>query len=178
MIDAEGTNLRQVTFSGLPSTSFPLWSPDGARLLFQTHADAYVLDLSKNLQEQKPQPLPPLAHAGDYFVGWDWSPDGKRLCGAFRGRDGVEIGYFSFETGRYEKVAAFDGQPMWLPDSRRFVFAHEGKAFIANTETKNVREFFSHEPEQIRGVAVSRDGKLLYYTLFSSESDIWLLDLE
>lgn len=178
MIDAEGTNLRQVTFGGLPSTSFPLWSPDGARLLFQSHADAYVLDLSKNLEEQKPQPLPPLAHAGDYFVGWDWSPDGKKLCGAFRGAHGVEVGYFSFETGRYEKVAAFDGQPMWLPDSRRFVFAQEGKAFIANTETKNVREFFSHEPEQVRGVAVSRDGKLLYYTLFSSESDIWLLDLE
>lgn len=28
-IDADGTNLRQVTFGGLPGTSFPLWSPDG-----------------------------------------------------------------------------------------------------------------------------------------------------
>jgi hypothetical protein len=36
---------------------------------------------------------------------------------------------------------------------------------------------FSRPPQQVRSVAVSRDGKLLYYTLFSSESDIWLLEL-
>jgi Tol biopolymer transport system component len=67
---------------------------------------------------------------------------------------------------------------MWLPDSRRFVFVHAGKVFLANTETKKVREFYSHQPEEIRSAAVSRDGHLLYYTLFSSESDIWLLDLD
>jgi hypothetical protein len=41
-----------------------------------------------------------------------------------------------------------------------------------------VRELISRPPEQIRSVAVSRDGHLLYYTLLSTESDIWLLNLE
>ncbi|HKB67899.1 MAG TPA: hypothetical protein VKC61_18720 [Pyrinomonadaceae bacterium] len=66
---------------------------------------------------------------------------------------------------------------MWLPDSRRFVFSHEGKAFIADIETRTVREMYSRQPEEVRSIAVSHDGRLLYYTLFSSESDIWLLEL-
>jgi hypothetical protein len=65
---------------------------------------------------------------------------------------------------------------MWLGDSRRFVFTHEGKVFIANIDTKKVRQMFS-QPDQIRSVAVSHDGHLLYYTRFTSESDIWLLEL-
>jgi len=51
----------------------------------------------------------------------------------------------SFDTGRYEKLAEYYDLPMWLPDSRRFVFSHEGKAFIADIETKKVREMFSIE---------------------------------
>ena len=175
-IDADGTNLRQVTFGALPATSFPLWSPDGKQLLFRTNHVSYLLELSQDFRTQTPQPLPTPNNPDDYFVAWDWSPDGKKLGGAF-GRPGTNaIGYFSFESKRYEYVGDYDALPTWLPDSRRFVFAHQGKAFIADTETKKVRELFARQPEQIRSIAVSRDGRLLYYTLFSSESDIWLVD--
>ena len=85
---------------------------------------------------------------------------------------------FSFETKRYEKVADYQTIPMWLPDSRRMVFAHEGKAYIVDIQSKKVKELFSRPPEQIRSIAVSRDGKLIYYTLASTESDVWLLDLD
>jgi TolB protein len=177
MIDADGTNLRQITFGGMPGTSFPLWSPDGKQLLFRTNKVSYLLDLSKSWQEQTPLPIPPLDRPDDFFVSWDWSPDGKKLGGTFSGSSGVGIGYFSFETGRYEKLGEYDAQPMWLPDSRRFTFTHDGKVFIANIETKKIRELFPRPSEQIRSAAISRDGRLLYYTLFTSESDIWLLDL-
>jgi eukaryotic-like serine/threonine-protein kinase len=178
MIDADGTNLRQITFTGRPGTSFPLFSPDGAQLLFRSNKLSYLLDLSRDLKEQTPQPLPPQENEGDYFVAWDWSPDGKKLAGMFSGNNGLGIGYFSFETKRYEKLANYDALPMWFPDSNRIVFSNEGKALVADISTKKVRELISHQPEQIRSVSVSHDGKLLYYTLSSSESDIWLLDLE
>jgi TolB protein len=182
MIDADGTNPTQVTFGrqqgSQQGTSFPLFSPDGSQLLFRTNKLSYLLDLSRDLKEQIPQPLPSQEKEGDYFVAWDWSPDGKKLAGTFNGNSGLWLGYFSFETKRYEKVANYDGQPMWLPDSNRFIFSNEGKALIANILTKKVRELPSHQPEQIRSIAVSHDGHLLYYTLSSSESDIWLLDLE
>jgi serine/threonine protein kinase len=177
-IDADGTNISQVTFTGIPGTSFPLWSPDGRQLLFRTNRMSYLLDLNQGWQQQTPQPLPTLDNPDDFFVAWDWSLDGKKLCGTFSGKSGSGIGYYSFDTRRYEKLVAYDELPMWLPDSRRFVFSHEGKAFIADIESKKVREMFSHQPEQVRSIAVSRDGRLLYYTLSSSESDIWLLELD
>ena len=34
------------------------------------------------------------------------------------------------------------------------------------------------EHPQIYVIDISSDGKLLYYSVYSSESDIWLLDLE
>lgn len=139
---------------------------------------SYLLDLSKGFQDQTPQALPTPDDADGRFAAWDWSPDGKKLAVGFNGTRTNGVSWLSLETKRFERLGDYDALSMWLPDSRRFVFAHDGKAFVANTETKKIREMFSHAPEQIRSVAVSRDGKLLYYTLFSSESDIWLLDLE
>jgi eukaryotic-like serine/threonine-protein kinase len=174
-IDADGTNLRQVTYLAGAATSFPLWSPDDTKILFNADRVTYIMDLSKSWQEQKLQKLPPPDRPGDYIVAWDWSPDGKKLALEFSLGG---LGYFSFETGRYEKLSDYDAQPMWLADSLRYVFMHDDKVLMANIETKKVREIFSHQPEQIRSVTVSRDGRLLYYTLFSSESDIWLLELD
>ena len=76
------------------------------------------------------------------------------------------------EGGRLERA------PSWLPDSRHLVFANEGKAYIADTSTKKVRELLGRPTEQIRSVGVSRHGRLLYYTLNSTESDVWLLNLD
>ena len=45
-------------------------------------------------------------------------------------------------------------------------------------KTKRVREVFSSGENEIRFVDVSPDGELLYYSIYSSESDIWLMDLE
>ena len=90
----------------------------------------------------------------------------------------MSMALFSFDKNRYEDLGEYASQPMWLPDSRRFVFASGNKVFLGNIETRKVREVYSMPSEQIRSVAVSRDGRLLYYTLFSSESDIWLVDLE
>ncbi len=67
---------------------------------------------------------------------------------------------------------------MWLPDSRRLVFSHEGKIHIADTMTKVVKPLLTEPMPHVRSVVVSRDGSLLYYTVFSSESDVWMLDLD
>lgn len=176
-IDVETTSLKQITFDSPPSTSFPIWSPDGKKLLFRRDAVTLIIDVGKSWGEQTPQALPALGNPDSHFIVWDWSPDGRKLAGTFGGAQ-TGLGYFSFDTQRYEQIADFSSQPYWLPNSRRFVFANEGKAFIADTISKIVRELPIHEPEQIRSIVVSKDGRLLYYTASSSESDIWLLDLE
>ena len=175
-IDADGTNLRQVTFHGSAETSFPIWSPDGQKLICRIDLVPVILDMTRAWAEQTPQPLP-RPDISDRFVVWDWSPDGKKLAGFFEGRE-TGIGYFSFETNRYERIAEVNALPMWLPDSRRLVYSHEGKAFIADIITKKTRELFARPPDEIRAVAVNRDNRLLYYMVASAESDIWLLNLE
>ncbi len=109
------------------------------------------------------------------FVAWDWSPDGEKLAGAF-GVNTSGVGFYSFAARKYEKLADVDAYPVWLSDSRRFIFSTEGKAYIADVVTKRVRPFFDAGQEQVRSLGIARDDSLLYFSVYESESDIWLLD--
>jgi hypothetical protein len=66
--------------------------------------------------------------------------------------------------------------PVWLSDSRRLVFSVEGKAYIADIVNGHVREVFDSGYEEIRGIGISNNDRLLYLSVQESESDIWLLD--
>ena len=178
MVDVDAGNLRQLTFdsSGAGDTTFPLWSPDGTQIFFRRDGVGSLIDINKGWTEQEPQPLPTPENGGR-FLGWDWSPDGKRVIGTISGPTGG-IGYFSFETGRYEVVIDFGSSPMWLPDGTRFIFFTQTRAYIGDIKTKRVREIFSSREGEFRSIDISPDGALLYFTVYSAESDIWLLDLE
>jgi len=176
MLDADATNLRQLTFGTVGDTTFPIWAPDGTHILFRTNFVSFMLDVNKPWTEQplKQLPLPP---ENQRFVAWDWSPDGKRLIGSLTASRTL-VGSFSFETSEYEKLTDFGGAAMWLPDSTRFVFLFNNKVYVGDINTRRVREIFSTNENEIRSVDVSPDGKLLYFTMYLSESDIWMMDLE
>ena len=175
-LDIEGTNLRQLTSGSERGASFPLWSPDGRQILFQHNSVNAVIDADKDWTQQTPRFLPAPEGRAD-FVAWDWSPDGRKLAVTFvRPRPGV--GYYSLAEHRYERVTDAGSYPMWLSDSRRVVYAAGGKAYLADTLTKRVREIFDAGEERIRSVGIARDDRLLYFTIHESESDIWLLDLQ
>ncbi len=171
-IDVEGTNLRQLSFDSPGDTTFPLWSPDGKRLLFQRSRVNVLFDLNKDWASQT---LEPLAAIEKTFVAWDWSQDGRKLIGTYM--DGP-IAYFSFDTNRYEKVSDAGAYPMWLPDGVRYVCLSEGKAFIGDISTKRIREILSLPDARIEAIGISRDGQFIYFTAFTSDSDVWLLDLQ
>ncbi len=172
-IDADGTNLRQVSFDSPGDATLPLWSPDGTRLLFQRNRLNVILDLHKDWSSQTLQELPKPEKT---FAAWDWSQDGKKLIGTFT--DG-QIGYYSFETNKYVRVDSnIGGYPMWLPDSAGYICLSDSKAFLGNISTKGAREILALRDAQIHGIAVSRDGQYLYFSAYTTESDIWLLDLQ
>jgi serine/threonine protein kinase len=173
IVNADGTNLRQLTFNSPGDASFPIWSPDGSRILFQRDRNNVILDLNKDWPSQTLQQLPEPEKA---FVVWDWSPDGKKLIGTFTGS---QIGYFSFETNRYEIVSDVGSFPMWLADSSRYLCLSGDQAYLGNISSKGLRALFSLRGDaELRGLAISRDAKLLYFSAYSTESDVWLLDLQ
>lgn len=176
LLDADATNLRQLSFDSPSNTSFPVWSPDGTQIVFRRNFENTVLEVNKSWAEQNLRLLP--MPAGEQrFLVWDWSPDGKRLIGNLSGPPSV-IGAFILETNQYERLADFGASPMWLADSTRFIFVFDRKVYIGDIKTRRVREVFSSGEQEIRSVDISTDGELLYYSAYSSESDIWLLDLE
>ncbi|HVE56186.1 MAG TPA: protein kinase, partial [Pyrinomonadaceae bacterium] len=176
IIDADGTNLRQITFTGRDGTSIPIWAPDGKHVLYRCLPRLCIVDTTKSWTEQTQQVLPDFDPTDKRrFVAWDWSPDGTLLTGSFSGEP-MDAGFYSLTEKRYEPVAKMNIFPAWLPDNRRFIYGFENRLFIADTESKKPRELEIRPTEEIQSVDISRDGKLIYYTLFSSESDIWLLD--
>lgn len=87
------------------------------------------------------------------------------------------VGYYSFTEHKYEKLADIDAYPVWLSDSRRFIFSTEEKVSIGDIVTKRVQPFFDAGQDEVRSIGIARDDTLVYFSVYQSESDIWLLDL-
>jgi Tol biopolymer transport system component len=175
MIGVDGSDLRQLTFEENAVASIPAWAPDGRRFSFDNESAAFIASLDKPFDKANLQQLPPTDNGG-FFRVWDWSPDGTKLAGNFSAAAGAGVGFYSFETGRYEKLTDYFSIPRWLPDGRRLIFEHNGRAMIADTVTKEVRTILHDLPDEIRNISVSPDGRLLIYTTRERESDIWLLE--
>ena len=175
LLDADSANFRQLTFNSPGDTTFPLWSPDGNQIAYRSNFVNTVLDVNKSWTEQNLRTLP-TPPKDQRFLATDWSPDGKRLIGSLSGPPS-HVAAFSFESNQYEKLAEFGRGPAWLPDSTRFIFFFKDTIYMSDLKTKQVREVFKSGEDEIRSVDISTDGELLYFTIYSSESDIWLLDL-
>lgn len=178
--NADGTNLQQITFLNSPDNGagFPVWSPDGKRMCFTSReSQTFIIDLTKNPNERTPQPINFNENVTG-FITWDWSPDGTKLGGTIYEGSERFLGFYSFETNSYTKLSKTnDFIPSWLPDSRRLVYGTENKICIADTITGKISELTANPNKQLRSPFVSSDGRLLYYTAHTNESDIWLLDL-
>jgi len=119
--NADGSNPKQVTFTGGPQCSNPRWSPDGRLILFNSRregsADLYLLDAATG-------ELRRLTDHQDEELEARWSRDGRMI-------------YFgSNRTGRYEvwRMPATRGEPVQItrlggstatesPDARYLYYA-------------------------------------------------------
>ena len=179
-INRDGSGLQQMTFTtGLP-VIYTFWSPDGSRLAYNLRDEScWIMEAGKPWAEQTPQRVPNPPDSKDVFRAFSWSPDGSKLGGWINSPpEHKGILTYSFITNTFERITDFGSRPLWLHDNRRMLFRHEGKLFLVNSETKKIKEISLHSPNPVIEYGLTGDSRTLYYTLLSTEADIWLLNLE
>jgi len=179
-INRDGSGLKQMTFTTGLTVIYSFWSPDGARLLYNLQeGSCWIIEDGKPWGEQMPQRLPDPPDPADAFRAFSWSPDGRKLGGWINSPiEHAGIMVYTFETNNFERITDFGSRPIWLRDNRRLLFRDAGKLFLVNSETKKIQEISLHSPNPVIEYGLTADDRTLYYTLLSTEADVWVVNLE
>ncbi|MGC2235303.1 MAG: protein kinase [Pyrinomonadaceae bacterium] len=183
MINADGTNLRQITYTEKTGATAPIFSPDGKQIVFSQidgkNLSPFFLDLTKTWQQQTPVPLPPMPdYKGSYPVR-DWSNDGKKLLLLMFGDDSDNeqgILVYDFETKTYEKMTDSGSYPVWLADSRHFMFDNRYSLIVFDTQTRQAKEIYKVPSYELQHADLSPDNRLIYFRYLQVDADVWMLD--
>lgn len=180
-VQRDGSGLEQLTDARAAQVISALWSPDGRHLLYQARdGNTFIIEPDQPRHTRIAQPLPVPPPRG--FHPWSWSPDGRLLAGwqILPEHPSQTVIVYSFAEQHYERLAeALQGRnPIWLNDSRRLLFADLHKLYLFDLLTKQPREILNLAPHSIGACSLSADNRRLYYSLFASEADIWLLPLQ
>jgi eukaryotic-like serine/threonine-protein kinase len=177
--DANGGDQRQVTKLAGYNVAWPVWSADGKYLAYTLFGlNTYLVEPAKTWAGQTPQKLPPFPEQGQLFNGWSWSPDGAMLAGFLNRDDGIAI--YMVGTRTYRKLTDHGADPVWLRDSRRILYLDRGKIYLVDLAGSGSREVLSIAPEEIarRGFAVSPDDGRIFFSVSTTESDVWMMEFE
>ncbi|MBX7169450.1 MAG: protein kinase [Pyrinomonadaceae bacterium] len=179
-IDADGNNLKQITFSEKTGAFVGVFSPDDKKLVYSEidgkKQRPYILDLTKSWTEQTPQPLN--LNKNSYAWVGGWSPDGNKLLLLTFGDDGNvdSLGVYDLRTSNFEKMADQGTSPFWLSDSRHFIFSNLKGIYLVDSETKKTTEILKPSDYEIQSPNISSDYKTLYFRYLQVDADVWLLD--
>ena len=84
---------------------------------------------------------------------------------------------FNFEKKSFDKIGEYAAFSFWMPDNRRIIYAINGKIMLTDSQTKKTHAIEIPNNDVVRLARITKDGKTLYFSVFNTESDIWLLDL-
>lgn len=177
---ADRVELQQLTRS--PGAHYPVWSPDGKSMAYSTHSPngAFIFDTTKPWGQQTPRALPAMPDPSLSFEVWGWSPDGRRLAGQKHLTDlsHAGIAVHTIGTEQLEWLTDFGEWPVWLRDSQRLLFSHQGKLYLLDSATRKYREVLSLPQQNLGAVGLSPDDRRIYYTVMAAEADVWLMTIK
>jgi TolB protein len=122
IINADGTNLKQITFNRAIDTS-PAWNPKSGQIAFTSDRSGNPMVYIMNDDGSNEQRL---TYVGEYNESAAWSPDGSKLAYVSRSGINFDIYVIDMETNVVTRVTQNEGSnenPTWSPDSRHLAFA-------------------------------------------------------
>jgi Tol biopolymer transport system component len=180
-INVDGSGMRQISDEASGSVLRAVWSPDGARLA-GSHEDGSTFILSL-LKGESVRPIPAPADPAESFDVWTWSPDGEWLAGHRKSRktgnyEGIAV--YSLKTGKFQNLTDSGTSPVWLKDSRRFLFVKDGvKISVFDLQTRQITDVFDARPNVVESLSqLSKDNNTIVFTVQQREADIWLINRE
>jgi Tol biopolymer transport system component len=177
--DPNGANLRQLTNLAGYNVAWPVWAADARHLAYTIFGlNTFLIDSTKPWDGQTPEKLPPFPNEGEMFNGWNWSPDGSTLAGFLNRENGIAL--YNVASRTYRKLTSNGADPVWLSDNRRLLFLDKGRIYLLNIDGGATRELVSASPEEIarRGFSVTPDDRHIYFSISTTEADVWMLEFE
>lgn len=161
VIDADGTNSRQLTAPEFNGDGQPSWSPDGTKILFSRSigygvAALYVMNADGT--DQRLLSAPARVDTPCVKGGGAWSPDGTKIVFVYQCRATEEYGIYTINAdGSGQKrlsTGMYDIRPRWSPDGQKVVFVRPNEGFydlfVMRADGINVRNI-TNTPEISEG---------------------------
>ena len=104
---------------------------------------------------------------------WSWSADGQKLAG-----HGAGIFTYSFASQQYQRLTDFGNDPIWLNDNQRLLFFAQDQLYLLDSRTRKWQELLTVAPHRFQSLGLSRASRVIYFSLQTTEADIWLASLE
>jgi Tol biopolymer transport system component len=168
-IHPDGTAARQLTH-GDWALNYPLPSRDGSRVAGTNPNtnEQYIFDPRD--WSKAPERLPSPPGKGQMYLR-DWSPDGSRLAAADTSNT-----LWVFERGSrtWNRIGP-GAYPRWLPDGRHLLAVSAGGITLVDTATKRSQTVYAEPGRYIGSLAVTVDGRHLYFTSSRTQSDLWAM---
>ena len=180
LMNADGTNSRQLTFNSQATDWYPSFSHDGRSILFSSqmngHFDIYIMDLNgKNVRQ--------ITHDLDDCYAPSMSPDGSKVV--FASTKGEVQNIWEINTdGTYPVKLTHDTRdnvdPVWSPDGMHISYTTtvrgDGDLMIMNADGSNQRRVTQGINVEGRN-SWSPDGhNLAFYAGPIGDKDIYVVD--
>ena len=188
VMDADGSNIIQLTNRPITGDVKPFWSPDGTKIAFTRASGSNDYALWVMNADGSNQINLTNHPSRDGIIGGCWSPDGGKI--AFTtDRDGGDVEIYVMDADGSNQInltnrPGADGNPDWSPDGTKIVFSNAlvdppySDIYVMDANGANQIRLTHPSPNYDDEPAWSPDGTKIAFThtLVGSNKEIYVMD--